>query len=61
MDTMMTSKDIATLAGVRPVTVRQWRTRFGDFPLPAAVYGDTPVYEPEAVLAWLKKHGRVAS
>jgi transposase-like protein len=60
MDKLLTSKDIAQLAGVRPNTVRQWRTRFGDFPLPAAVYGDTPVYEREPMLAWLRKHGRVA-
>ena len=61
MNTYLTSKDIAKLVNVKPATVRQWRARFGDFPQPAAVYGDTPVYAPADVRRWLVKHGRAAA
>jgi hypothetical protein len=58
MDTKLTTPDIAKLAGVRPTTVRQWRSRFGDFPAPEAVYAGTPVYNETAIRQWLRKHDR---
>ena len=61
MNKYLTSKDMAKMAGVKHSTVRQWKMRFGDFPQPAAIYGDTPVYRPSDAIAWLKKHGRLAA
>ena len=54
METLLTTKDIAKLAGCRPVTVRSWRAKHGDFPRPAAVYGDTPIRTAQREYAPLK-------
>jgi len=61
METLLTTKDIAKLAGCRPVTVRSWRAKHGDFPRPAAVYGDTPVFRPDEIMRWLLQRGKVAA
>ncbi len=61
MNSYTTVRDIAKLAGVRPVTVRAWRTRFGDFPVPIDVIAGTPIFDPAQVQEWLRKHGRIAA
>lgn len=53
---MVTTKQIAQACGVRPVTVRQWRKRHGDFPQPRHVFGDTYVYDAVQMDAWLDAH-----
>ena len=56
METYITSREIAKACNVRPVTVRQWRSRHGDFPVPEATYGGTAIYDPAKVEAWLERH-----
>ena len=57
----VTMREIAEQVGVRPVTVRQWRSRHGDFPQPVRAYGDTLVFKPHEVDLWLKRHHKVAA
>ncbi|MCA1788747.1 MAG: helix-turn-helix domain-containing protein [Thioalkalivibrio sp.] len=59
MNDTLTSKEIAALAGVRPVTVRQWRTRHGDFPAAVAEYGGTLVFDRAQVTRWLLSHHKI--
>ena len=61
MDIFITTKQVAQLAGVRPVTVRSWRAKFGDFPRPVAIYGDTPVFNPQEIMVWLIERRKVAA
>jgi predicted DNA-binding transcriptional regulator AlpA len=58
MDRVITSREIAEACGVDPVTVRQWRTRFDDFPNPIRSFGKTAVFDPAAVDVWLDAHNR---
>jgi len=55
----LTTPDIAALAGVRPVTVRAWRSRHGDYPLPVATYAGVPVWERGAITSWLRRHHKL--
>jgi hypothetical protein len=58
MGIVVTTRDIAKECGVLPGTVRQWRKRFPDFPMPTAEYGGTLVYDWARVEAWLFEHQR---
>lgn len=58
MNHVVNTKDIAAACGVEPVTVRQWRTRFDDFPEPVIELGGSVAYDPAAVEVWLDAHGR---
>ena len=52
MTAMMTITEVADRLGVKPETVRSYRAR-GLMPDPAAVYGQSPVWTPEAIEAWI--------
>ena len=58
MGITVTTRDIARECGILPGTVRQWRRRFADFPMPTAEYGGTLVYDWSQVKSWLDEHHR---
>ena len=51
---LMGLSDIARLAGVQRSAVANWRDRHDSFPKPVPVAGAGPVFERDAVLAWLE-------
>src|SRR5438034_287798 len=46
-------QEIATLAGVTPSAVANWRRRFLDFPEPIAELKSGPVFRKGQILLWL--------
>ena len=52
MTAMMTITEVADRLGVKAETVRSYRSR-GLMPEPAAVYGQSPVWTPGAIEAWI--------
>ena len=54
--TTMTLSEIATLAGVKPSAVANWRDRYSDFPKAADRPTSGPVYDRIAIKDWLKAH-----
>ncbi|MDX2819407.1 N-6 DNA methylase [Streptomyces sp. PA03-5A] len=59
----MTAAEISRLAGVTRATVSNWRRRHADFPTPVGGTEASPLYDLEAVRAWLhaRGHGTAAS
>ncbi|MEU1595128.1 N-6 DNA methylase [Streptomyces sp. NPDC005708] len=59
----VTAAEISRLAGVTRATVSNWRRRHADFPAPAGGTDTSPLYDLEAVRAWLdsRGHGTAAS
>jgi hypothetical protein len=57
---LVSTADIADLAGVRDSTVCMWAARHADFPAPVAVVarGRTPIYSLPAIREWLERTGR---
>ena len=51
--------DIATRAGVQPVTVRQWRRRHAEFPPPRWTVSAKPTWEWADVVRWLVATDRI--
>lgn len=54
----MTAAAIARLAGVGRAAVSNWRKRHPDFPRPAGGSPGSPLFERDAVMAWLKETGK---
>lgn len=59
----VTAAEISRLAGVTRATVSNWRRRHPDFPAPSGGTDASPLYDLEAVRAWLaaRGHGAAAS
>lgn len=53
----LTPSDIADLASVAASTVSNWRKRHEDFPVPVGGGAGRPVFDEEAVRAWLSSRG----
>ncbi|MFI6359051.1 N-6 DNA methylase [Streptomyces sp. NPDC050743] len=53
----VTAAEISRLAGVTRATVSNWRRRHADFPTPAGGTDTSPLYDLEAVRAWLDSRG----
>jgi predicted DNA-binding transcriptional regulator AlpA len=54
---LITSSEIAKLAGVQRPTVSNWRRRNGDFPPPVAGSSTSPLFDRREVDAWLATKG----
>lgn len=57
----VTAAEISRIAGVTRATVSNWRRRHDDFPGPAGGTESSPLYDLEAVQAWLGSRGRGAA
>ncbi|MBB6174338.1 SAM-dependent methyltransferase [Nocardiopsis mwathae] len=58
-NTFVTAADIGRLAGVTRATVSNWRRRHADFPAPEGGTENRPLYDLEAVRAWLAERGQL--
>ncbi|MEU3567677.1 N-6 DNA methylase [Kitasatospora sp. NPDC036755] len=56
--TLVTSAEIARLAGVTRAAVSNWRRRYDDFPAAAAGSGSSPLFDWPAVQEWLRRRDR---
>lgn len=56
---LLSPSDIADLAGVKRPVVSNWRKRHADFPSAVAGTGSKPLFDMNAVLAWLRQRGQV--
>jgi SAM-dependent methyltransferase len=54
----ITSAGIARLAGVGRAAVSNWRKRYPEFPKPVGGSPNSPAFDREAVLRWLKETGK---
>ncbi|MEU2384921.1 N-6 DNA methylase [Streptomyces sp. NPDC012461] len=57
----VTAAEISRIAGVTRATVSNWRRRHEDFPAPAGGTDSSPLYDLEAVRAWLAARGHVSA
>ncbi|OKJ49310.1 hypothetical protein AMK28_33030 [Streptomyces sp. CB02115] len=57
--TVVTSSDIARLAGVGRATVSNWRRRHADFPTPTGGSDTSPTFSLATVESWLRERGRL--
>ncbi|WP_244258107.1 N-6 DNA methylase [Streptomyces sp. Tu 2975] len=57
----VTAAEISRIAGVTRATVSNWRRRHEDFPAPAGGTESSPLYELEAVRAWLESRGQISA
>ncbi|MFB4315496.1 N-6 DNA methylase [Actinomadura sp. 21ATH] len=57
----VTAAEISRLAGVTRATVTDWRQRHEDFPAPVGGTEDRPLFDLDAVRAWLRARGRPAA
>ncbi|PKT69581.1 SAM-dependent methyltransferase [Streptomyces populi] len=57
----MTAAEISRIAGVTRATVSNWRRRHDDFPAPSGGTDSSPLYDLEAVRAWLASRGQVSA
>lgn len=55
----LTTAEVAAMAGVAEVTVRQWSRRHGDFPENASAGQRTAFWPEKPILVWLKKNGKI--
>jgi type I restriction-modification system DNA methylase subunit/predicted DNA-binding transcriptional regulator AlpA len=53
---LLTTSEVAELAGVRSSAVSNWRKRHEDFPKPFAGSGKRPVFSASEVREWMKVH-----
>ncbi|MDX2850933.1 N-6 DNA methylase [Streptomyces sp. PA03-3a] len=58
---LVTAAEISRIAGVTRATVSNWRRRHEDFPSPAGGTEASPLYDLEAVRAWLQARGHSAA
>ena len=58
MDQLIGVKEIAELAGVTSAAVGNWRNRYKDFPQPVQQVGSGPVFDSDAIEAWLKRRAK---
>ncbi len=59
LDPLMTLREIAHYAAVRPSAVSNWKRRHPDFPSPAQVTSSGTVYRSEEVIKWLTDHEKI--
>ncbi|OWA21571.1 SAM-dependent methyltransferase [Streptomyces sp. CS159] len=57
----MTAAEISRIAGVTRATVSNWRRRHDDFPEPSGGTESSPLYDLEAVRAWLAARGHASA
>ncbi|MEV0317868.1 N-6 DNA methylase [Streptomyces sp. NPDC050658] len=57
----MTAAEISRIAGVTRATVSNWRRRHEDFPAPSGGTESSPLYDLQAVQAWLGKRGHASA
>jgi type I restriction enzyme M protein len=58
VDQLIGVKEIAELAGVSSAAVGNWRNRYKDFPAPVQQVGSGPVFDSDAIEAWLKRRAK---
>ncbi|MEV4916193.1 N-6 DNA methylase [Streptomyces tirandamycinicus] len=57
----VTAAEISRIAGVTRATVSNWRRRHEDFPAPSGGTESSPLYDLEAVRAWLASRGHASA
>ncbi|MEV0693915.1 N-6 DNA methylase [Streptomyces sp. NPDC050388] len=57
----VTAAEISRIAGVTRATVSNWRRRYDDFPEPSGGTESSPLYDLEAVRAWLASRGHASA
>lgn len=57
----VTAAEISRIAGVTRATVSNWRRRHEDFPAPSGGTESSPLYDLEAVRAWLEARGQTSA
>ncbi|MFF6802908.1 N-6 DNA methylase [Streptomyces sp. NPDC012616] len=57
----VTAAEISRIAGVTRATVSNWRRRHDDFPVPSGGTDSSPLYDLEAVRAWLASRGQASA
>ncbi|MGW7170895.1 N-6 DNA methylase [Streptomyces sp. NPDC054884] len=57
----VTAAEISRIAGVTRATVSNWRRRHDDFPAPSGGTDSSPLYDLEAVRAWLASRGQASA
>lgn len=57
----VTAAEISRIAGVTRATVSNWRRRHADFPAPVGGTEASPLYDLDAVRAWLKARGHASA
>ncbi|MCW8122226.1 MULTISPECIES: N-6 DNA methylase [Streptomyces violaceoruber group] len=57
----VTAAEISRIAGVTRATVSNWRRRHDDFPEPSGGTESSPLYDLEAVRAWLAARGHASA
>ncbi|MGW5202003.1 N-6 DNA methylase [Streptomyces spiralis] len=57
----VTAAEISRIAGVTRATVSNWRRRHDDFPAPSGGTDSSPLYDLEAVRAWLASRGHASA
>ncbi|MFM9453402.1 N-6 DNA methylase [Streptomyces europaeiscabiei] len=57
----VTAAEISRIAGVTRATVSNWRRRHDDFPTPSGGTESSPLYDLEAVRAWLASRGHASA
>ncbi|MFE1882336.1 N-6 DNA methylase [Streptomyces diastatochromogenes] len=57
----VTAAEISRIAGVTRATVSNWRRRHDDFPQPSGGTESSPLYDLEAVRAWLASRGHASA
>ncbi|HCA84747.1 MAG TPA: SAM-dependent methyltransferase, partial [Streptomyces sp.] len=57
----VTAAEISRIAGVTRATVSNWRRRHDDFPDPSGGTESSPLYDLEAVRAWLASRGHASA
>lgn len=57
----VTAAEISRIAGVTRATVSNWRRRHEDFPEPSGGTESSPLYDLEAVRAWLASRGHASA
>ncbi|MGY5059129.1 N-6 DNA methylase [Streptomyces sp. 900105755] len=57
----VTAAEISRIAGVTRATVSNWRRRHDDFPAPSGGNESSPLYDLEAVRAWLRSRGQASA
>jgi hypothetical protein len=56
---LMTLREIALYADVRPSAVSNWKRRHEDFPSPVEVTSSGTLYRAAEIIDWLERHGKV--
>src|SRR4051794_32856678 len=61
MGTLISSSEVAALAGVAPSTVSNWRKRHDDFPRPTETTDrGRDLFDLKEIERWLKRHRNLA-